>query len=233
MNLDKIVAAHKVQLIAMHEMTSNALAAVEKIAELNLQAAKASLEHHTGHAHELLSVKDVKALSRLQAKALEPLAEKAAAYNRSLYEIVSDMNSECASIAQAQIGQAQKQFLESVETALSHVPMGSDKLVDSVKTAVNDTDQGNGNPAGSGENRLRSGAGQPEYRSRNRSQGGQISRRRRGRIIRHRQHAAGLQYKKWRAEWPAFVLGLIQRKARSACFFAACTNRPAIRPDIC
>ena len=139
MNLDKIVAAHKAQLIVMHEMTSNALAAVEKIAELNLQAAKASLEHHTGHAHELLSVKDVKALSRLQAKALEPLAEKAAAYNRSLYEIVSDMNSECASIAQAQIGQAQKQFLESVETALSHVPMGSEKLVDSVKTAVNDT----------------------------------------------------------------------------------------------
>jgi len=45
MNLDKIVAAHKAQLIVMHEMTSNALAAVEKIAELNLQAAKASLEH--------------------------------------------------------------------------------------------------------------------------------------------------------------------------------------------
>lgn len=139
MNVDKIVAAHKARLIAMHEMTSNALAAIEKIAELNLQVAKASLEHHTGHAHELLSMKDIKELSRLQAKALEPLAEKAAAYNRSLFDIVSGMNSECSAIAQTQIGHAQKQFLESVETALSNVPFGSDKLISSVKNAVDDT----------------------------------------------------------------------------------------------
>ena len=45
MNIDKIVAAHKSQLITLHELTNSALATVEKIAELNLQAAKASLEH--------------------------------------------------------------------------------------------------------------------------------------------------------------------------------------------
>lgn len=139
MNIDKIVAAHKSQLITLHELTNSALATVEKIAELNLQAAKASLEHHTGHAHELLNAKDAKALAKLQSKSLEPLAEKVAAYNRNLYDILSGMSSECSSIAQTQVAQAQQQFVEAVETALSNVPFGSEKVVSSVKNALTDT----------------------------------------------------------------------------------------------
>jgi phasin family protein len=123
---EQIVAAHKAQLTALHELTKKALVTVEKIAELNVQSSKAALEEHAEQAHALLSVKDIKELTKLQQNALQPLAEKAASYNRHLFEIASGLGNEFSQLAESQMADAQKQFVAAVESAMKNLPNGSE-----------------------------------------------------------------------------------------------------------
>ena len=136
MTAEQIVAAHKAQLATLHDMTSKALATVEKIAALNLQASKSALDDHAEQAKVLLSTKDVKDLVKLQRDALEPMAEKYAAYNRHLFEIASGLGEEFNSLIESQLADAQKLFMTAMEAALKNAPEGSEAGVALLKSAM-------------------------------------------------------------------------------------------------
>jgi phasin family protein len=136
MYAEQITTVQKAQLTALHELTGKALAAMEKFAELNLQAVKASLAENSRHAQALLNAKDVKELTQLHSDAVEPLAEKAASYNRHLYEITSGMSAELGLTAESQIADVQKQFIAVVEAAMKDAPQGSEPIVIAVQSAL-------------------------------------------------------------------------------------------------
>ncbi|KXB31752.1 hypothetical protein AT959_05210 [Dechloromonas denitrificans] len=136
MNADKVIATHKAQLSALHEMTSKALVTVEKIAQLNLDTSKNSLARHHEHTHSLLSSKDIKELSKLHNNALHDLAEKAAAYNHDLFGIAVGLGNEFGELIEAQMADAQKQFVAAVEATMKNVPQGAEPVMDVVKSAL-------------------------------------------------------------------------------------------------
>lgn len=136
LTVEQIIAHQKAQVAALFDLSSKALASVEKLNELNLQAAKASLSEGASHAQALLSVKDLHELVTLQNAALQPLAEKAASYSRHLYEIATSMGAEVSKLAEAQTADAQKQFVSAVDNAVKNAPQGSEAAVAAVKNAV-------------------------------------------------------------------------------------------------
>lgn len=136
MNAEQVISAHKARLSALHEMTSKALVTVEKIAQLNLETSKNSLERHHEHAHSLLSNKDIKDLSKLHNNALQDLAEKAAAYNHDLFGIAVGLGNEFGELIEAQMADAQKQFVAAVEATMKNVPQGAEPVMEAVKNAL-------------------------------------------------------------------------------------------------
>ncbi|HEX5804978.1 MAG TPA: phasin family protein [Macromonas sp.] len=136
LTVEQIVAAQKAQISSLFDLSSKALSSVEKIAELNLQASKASLSESANHVQALLSVKDVQDLMSLQTTVLQPLAEKAASYSRHLYEIASGVGTELSKAAESQAADVQKQFVSAVDTAMKSAPQGSESAVAAVKNAV-------------------------------------------------------------------------------------------------
>ena len=90
---EQIVAAQKANLETLFDLTSKAFEGVEKLVELNLQVAKASLGEAQETAKASFAVKDAQELLALQAGLLQPAAEKAAAYGRHLYDIAADRKS--------------------------------------------------------------------------------------------------------------------------------------------
>ena len=122
MTAEQIIAAHKAQLTTLHDMTTKALATVEKIAELNLQASKQAIDEHAEHAHVLLDTKDVKDLVKLQQNTLQPMAEKALNYNRHLFEIAAGLGEEFNDLIEAQVSEAKKQFMTAMEVAMKNMP---------------------------------------------------------------------------------------------------------------
>ena len=89
LTVDQIAASQKAQFDVLFGLTDKAFQGVEKMVELNLAASKAALNESAQHAHALLSVKDAQELVALQTAAVQPLAEKAAAYSRHVYDITT------------------------------------------------------------------------------------------------------------------------------------------------
>lgn len=136
MTAEQLVAAHKANVETLFGLTQKAFEGVEKLVELNLQVAKASLAEAAEHAQATLSVKDAQELLALQASLLQPSAEKAAAYSRHVYDIASSTNAEVSKIAEAQIAEAQKKFMAVVDNAVKNAPAGTENAVALVKSAV-------------------------------------------------------------------------------------------------
>lgn len=133
---EQFLAAQKANLETLNGLTNKAFEGVEKLVELNMQAAKAALAESQSHANALLSVKDAQELLALQAGLFQPLAEKAAAYSRHLYDIAAGTASEFSKTFEAKVAESQAQFSAMVDNAAKNAPVGSDAAVAMMKSAV-------------------------------------------------------------------------------------------------
>ena len=133
---EQVVAAHKANVETLFGLTNKAFEGVEKLVELNLQVAKTSLGEAADNARAILSVKDAQELVALQASMLQPSAEKAASYNRHVYDIIAAMQAEVTKVAEAQFAETQKNLATGVDAALKNAPAGSENAVALVKSAM-------------------------------------------------------------------------------------------------
>jgi phasin family protein len=133
---DQIVAANKAQIDTLLGLSNKALEGVEKLVALNLAASKALLATGATNAQAALSVKDATDAANLPASTLQPLGEKAASYGREAYEIITTTNAEFTKAFEAQFAEAQKKFLELVESTSANAPAGSETVVALFKSAV-------------------------------------------------------------------------------------------------
>ena len=136
MTVEQVVASHKANLETLYGLTTKAFEGVEKIVDLNLTASKAAMADANAHAQSLLSVKDAQELLALQSGLLQPLAEKTAAYNRHLYDIATGTTGEFTKSFEAQTAEAQKKFMNLVDSAAKNAPAGSEAAVAIVKSSV-------------------------------------------------------------------------------------------------
>lgn len=135
-NAEQFLAAHKAGVTTLFDLTQKAFEGFEKLVELNLQVAKATMDEAAQHTQAVLSVKDAQELLALQAGLLQPAAEKAAAYGRHVYDIASSTGSEVSKVAESQLADAQKKFVSVVDSAVKNAPAGTENAVVLVKSAV-------------------------------------------------------------------------------------------------
>jgi phasin family protein len=133
---EQIVAAQKANMETLFGLTQKAFEGVEKIVELNVQAGKSALTETANNSQALLSVKDAQELLALQASLMQPLAEKAVAYSRHLYDIASGTGAAFGKAAEAQANDAQKKFMAVVDNAAKNAPAGSETAVAMMKSSV-------------------------------------------------------------------------------------------------
>jgi phasin family protein len=133
---DQIAAASKANLETLFGLTNKAFEGVEKLVELNLQVAKATLAESAESTKAALGAKDAQELLALQASLLQPSAEKAAAYSRHLYDIAASATADFTKAAEGQFADLQKNFMSVVDTAVKNAPAGSENAVTMVKSAI-------------------------------------------------------------------------------------------------
>ena len=133
---EQFIAAHKANVETLFGLTNKAFEGVERLVELNLQVAKATMGEAAENVKAALSVKDAQELLALQAGLLQPAAEKAAAYSRHLYEIAASTNADLSKLVESQTSEAQGKFMSAVDAAVKNAPAGTENAVALVKTAV-------------------------------------------------------------------------------------------------
>ncbi|MEJ2801748.1 phasin family protein [Comamonadaceae bacterium PP-2] len=133
---EDFITAQKTQVETLFGLTAKAFESVEKIIELNVTASKAALAESADHAKAVLSAKDAQELLALQASLFQPLAEKATAYSRHLYDIANATGSDFGKAYEEHAAEAQRKFLALVDNASRNAPAGSETAVAVLKSAV-------------------------------------------------------------------------------------------------
>jgi len=124
------------QLDLINTITTKTFEGLEKIVELTLSAAKASLEESAATAQQFASIKDPQELLALAQAQAQPTAEKAAAYGRHLASIVSATQAELTKATEAQVAETSRKVTALVEEIAKNAPAGSENAVALLKSAI-------------------------------------------------------------------------------------------------
>lgn len=136
MTPEQIAAANKAQLETLFGLTNKAFESMEKIVELNMAAAKAAMNDVAESAQAALDAKDAQELLAVQARLLQPMAEKTAAYSRHLYEITANSTAELGKVVEAQVQDNQRKFAAALDGLSKNAPAGSEAGIAAMKNMV-------------------------------------------------------------------------------------------------
>jgi phasin family protein len=133
---EQMIEAQKTQLETLVGLTTKAFEGVEKLMELNMQLAKATMGEATETAKTLLAAKDAQEMLALQASLVQPAAEKAMAYSRHVYDITTTTSAEVGKVAETRMAEVQQKMLQAVDAVAKNAPAGSENAVTLMKSAV-------------------------------------------------------------------------------------------------
>lgn len=135
-------ANFEAQLALLTALTNKTFEGVEKVIDLNLNVAKASLEESNAAAKQFLSAKDAQEWLSLVAAQAQPNAEKALAYGRHLANIASAVQAEFSKATEEQIAETSRKVLDLVEEVTKNAPAGSENAIALVKSAIGNANAG-------------------------------------------------------------------------------------------
>lgn len=145
MNIEQLAASNKAAVDSLLAVANTALATAERVAALNLGAARTALEDSASATKAVLSAKDPQEAVAVQSSLVKPAVEKAVDYSRSLYEISSESQQQLAKMLESQFADFQKQVATLVEQASKVAPAGSETIVSAMQNAVNQANAAFGN----------------------------------------------------------------------------------------
>lgn len=130
------------QVALLSALTNKVFESTEKLIDLNLNVARASLEESAANAQQLLAAKDVQEFFSLGASQAQPNAEKAFAYGRHLFGIVSSAQTEFAKATESQILENSRKIAALVDEVGKSAPAGSENAFAILKSALGNANAG-------------------------------------------------------------------------------------------
>ena len=133
LTVEQVLASQKANLETIKDLSTKN---VEKMVELNAAASKAMLAETEEHTKAVMKAKDAQEFLALQAGAVQPLAEKTAAYSRNLYDIAASASAEFSATFEELAADTQNKFKEMMATAAQNAPPSSESAVAFMNSAV-------------------------------------------------------------------------------------------------
>jgi phasin family protein len=137
--IDQLAAFNKAQMEAALKMAEAAAAHMEKLAEVQLNAAKAAYANSLNALRQLAAVKDADELTKLTQGIAQPAWEEAAAYAKNLYKAVAAAQAEFAANLEEQVADSSKKMMSALDAAMKSAPGGSETAFAAAKSAVEST----------------------------------------------------------------------------------------------
>lgn len=109
---------------------------IERLALLNLAAARSVFEASMSNLTTLLGAKDVQSFVAIQKELAAPSIEKGMEYSRNVIAIASETKDKIAKEVETHVAETNAKVSGLVEKALESAPAGSEAAVAAVKTAI-------------------------------------------------------------------------------------------------
>lgn len=130
------------QIALLSQLFSKTFDGVEKLVDLNLKAAKSSLEESQATALKLFSAKDPQEFFSLTSAQAQPAVEKSVAYGRHLSGIFSSTHAELTKTAEAQIAEVNRKVFSLIDEASKNAPAGSEQAISLFKSTLGNLNAG-------------------------------------------------------------------------------------------
>ena len=124
------------QVELMSSIASCALVSTGKLAELNLNALRASIQENSTLATQLLALKSTTDLQTIFAALPQATSTKAVAYGHHLTSITADACTEIAQSTHTQVEQITDRMTKLIDQASRNLPAGSENVVAMTKSAI-------------------------------------------------------------------------------------------------
>ncbi|PUA18173.1 phasin family protein [Glaciimonas sp. PCH181] len=135
-------AHFEAQLALLNTLTTKAFEGVEKVIELNMSAAKASMEESSASAKQLLGAKDAQDFAAIASAQAKPNADKAAAYGRHLQGIATGTQAELTKAAEVQIAETSRRINALIDEVSKNAPAGSENAIAILKSVIGNANAG-------------------------------------------------------------------------------------------
>lgn len=121
---NQLAAAGKANMETIMALVQQGFTGFERLAELNVAAARAALTESTASAQALLAAKNPQEFFKLQAQFAQPLLGKAIAYTQNAYQIAAQNQQEASQLLEGQAAQFSKTLGSALEKAVSTFATG-------------------------------------------------------------------------------------------------------------
>lgn len=130
------------QYAIFSSLTAKAFESMEKLVELNMSAAKASLEESANTTRQLLGAKDAQEFLSLTAAQVQPTAEKAMSYSRQVAAIAAGTQAEFTKAAETTLAETNSKVISLVDEMSKNAPAGSENVVAAFKASLGNANAG-------------------------------------------------------------------------------------------
>ncbi len=132
---DRFAASSKAGVEAGLALAEAQFAVIERLAALNMRAAKAAIEDSAAHVKAVLEAKDPQEIVKLNSAFTQPALEKLAAYGRSVYDVAFESQAQASKVVESQAAEFNKAVASTLDSFAKNAPAGSDVAVNAAKSA--------------------------------------------------------------------------------------------------
>jgi len=133
---ERALASQKAAFETLLTAQNTAFEGFEKLVDLHLKVTKATFEEASLKAQEAFGLKDGQEVFAFVSSLVQPSAEKAVAYGKHVYDIVSGVQTEFTRLGEAQLAEQHRQLAEAVDQLAKNAPAGSESAIALVKSSL-------------------------------------------------------------------------------------------------
>ena len=112
------------QLALFASLSRHTFDSVEKFLDLNLNAARATMQESEAAARQLLTAKDAKEFFALSTAQRQPAVDKAISYGRHFAGIANSTRAGYSHLAETRVAEFNRRLVDMVENAAKNAPAG-------------------------------------------------------------------------------------------------------------
>jgi phasin family protein len=129
-------ASLETQIAVATTVSTAALDSARKVMDLNLNAARASLEDCAEVTRQFLGARDPQEFASIATSQAQPAVAKAIAYSRHLAGIATDTQVELTQASEQRIADIGRRMLSVMDDAMKNAPAGSENLMAMMRSAM-------------------------------------------------------------------------------------------------
>lgn len=121
---------------ATNALAAKSIEGIQKLADLNMKTAKASMEQSAEQVKVLMGAKDVKGMTETMTSLSQPNTDHVTAYVKDVYAITSETNQEVVSMVEGQVDESNKQLFAAIDAMSKNAPAGSETAISFMKQSL-------------------------------------------------------------------------------------------------